>query len=261
MSLEDGPDHGEKTVIQDRPASMGNPAQAQARPAPGHDFHRREMAPPSLEQSFDEPPQRPAPLQRTKVERSRALESDEEDPNALRRDMKKLRRRQPKADSPTGGPPRRGGALANLISFDRAPGDTRVLNSPIVLGLVGTFVVLVIVSFVLWGAIARANARRVYDVAIDEFETGDFRNAIKGFDQFLVTNPTDPRSNKARVLRSFARVRQHTGTVGASWGNALSEARGMVEEVGRLDEYRDVSVDLAGELTKVAEGLADRARE
>ena len=135
------------------------------------------------------------------------------------------------------------------------------MGSPLVTGLVVIFGLLVVFSFGLWVMISRANALRQYNIAVADMEGGNFLNAIKEFDHFLISNPTDHRAGKAKVLLALSKVRQHTGSTGASWGNALIEARSMVDEVGQLEEYRDSSVDLAEELRKTAEGLADRAAD
>src|SRR5262249_36603671 len=95
--------------------------------------------------------------------------------------------------------------------------------------------------------------------AVEDMNGGDYANALRGFGRFLDSNPADERAGKARVLRALARVRQHTGQVGTSWGSALSEARAMVEEVGRTPEYHDSNMGLAEDLRKAAEGLADRS--
>ena len=64
------------------------------------------------------------------------------------------------------------------------------MASPLVIGLVVTFALLVVFSFVLWGMIARANAYPTVHVAVEDMEGGNFLNAIKGFDHFLASNPT-----------------------------------------------------------------------
>ncbi len=261
MSIEDGPDHGEKTVIREPPIGRDRPA----RPAPV-EFHRMEMAPPSLEEPEPASPGSPVreePLRRTRY-RSRAdLEAEEaadSGSGSLTGMMRKVRDQSAEFDLPPEATRKRFRRVGLPIpSFERAPGDDRVLTSPMVIGLIGTFAVLVLLSFLLWGMIVRANAYRQFNVATEDMEAGDYLNAIKGFDRFLAANPDDRRANKARVLRSLARVRQHTGSVGASWGNALLEARAMVEEVGTLEEYRDSSLDLAEDIRKAAEGLAERS--
>ncbi len=269
LSLEDGPDHGEKTVIQQAPSVLERSKSQPSKPA-GVDFHRMEMAPPSIEEPEPRPPAGPAreaPLKRTRYRRPGSSESPEEIPSGSSQSLGSLMRKtgtksaelelDPGADRGRSGLAGRFGVT--VPSFQRAPGDDRVLTSPMVIGLVVTFGVLVLFSVLLWGMIARANALRQFNVATEDMTAGDFPNAIRGFDHFLAANPDDRRADKARVLRALARVRQHTGNVGASWGNALQEARSMVQEVGSLEEYRDSSLDLAEDLRKAAEGLAERA--
>jgi outer membrane protein assembly factor BamB len=271
MSLEDGPDHGEKTVVREAPASTGP---ARSRPdrtdRPVADFLAMEMAPPSME-SPTEPPlhdKNPEQPLKRRAYRSPASIPSGEDDESLRPasaeafEMLRRRRGEESAALPTVDPVQE--AIADRIksivpSFQPAPGDDRVFSSPMVRGLALTFVILVIFSVVLWRGIARVTANRIYTLAVDDMNDGNFLNAIRGFGHFLDSSPDDQRAGKARVLRALARVRQHTGQVGTSWGSALTEARSMVEEVGQVPEYRDSNMELAEDLRKAAEGLADRS--
>jgi hypothetical protein len=273
LSLEDGPDHGEKTVVQEHPTARGS-----TRPEP--EYHRMEMAPPSTEAPAPRPPKEgtpESPFKRSKQRRSSDFDDVDE---AISGKEKGRKRRRGELSTPSalkggemsaempaygdevGTAPIARNAFRNLFgSFERAPGDDRVLNSPLVIGLAVTFMILVAFSFALWGTISRAIASNQYNAAAEDMAATNYTNAIKGFDAFLASNSTDKRASKARVLRALARVRQHTGDVGASWGNAVTEARKMVEEVGQTQEYRDSSLELADDLRKAAEGLADRAAE
>jgi outer membrane protein assembly factor BamB len=270
LSVEDGPDHGEKTVVREPPFASEPPLARQGRPKPA-DFARMEMAPPSVE-SPEPRPNPKDPFKRTKYQT--APDFDLDDPPKSRRSKRKtsltglLRKvgEQSAELKPSASPDNkklasRKGIGSLFRTFERAPGDDRVIGSPLVIGLVVTFGLLIVFSFALWGMISRANALHQYNVAVADMEEGNFLNAIKEFDHFLTSNPKDSRAGKAKVLRGLSKVRQHTGSVGASWGNALTEARAMVEEVGQSEEYRDSSVDLAEEIRKTIEGLADRAAE
>jgi outer membrane protein assembly factor BamB/TolA-binding protein len=274
LSIEDGPDHGEKTTIQETPKTTA-PAQSKAQAQPGKaaavDYHRMEMAPPSIEgpQPRDTPrsgsPENP--LKRSRYRKSSGLEVDDlvdlakdDDPETSTRKKRNTKEKPPEPDpQPARTTSRR--EFGFLRSFERAPGDDRVMGSPLVIGLGVSFVILVAISYSLYVWIGQVNAARQYNVATENMDSGNYLNAIKGFDNFLDSNPKDKRADKARVLRAFAKVHQHTGSVGTSWGAALSEARSMIDEVGSIPEYRDSSVDLAEELRKIAEGLADRAAE
>ena len=213
------------------------------------------MAPPSVEASVSGPgpnPVQAAPLPRIRRQARKKLDAYgdlqrmEDEPAASAFDKPAS---TPLADR----------LRAYVPSFQQAPGDDRVFTSPMVRGLAVAFLLLVVFSVVLYRGITRTLASRLYSVAVDDMEKGDFLNAIQDFGRFIAANPEDVRTPKARVFRALARVRQHTGKVGASWGTALTEAQAMVDEVGQTPEYRDANMDLAEDIRKAAEGLADRS--
>ncbi|MDR3633999.1 MAG: PQQ-binding-like beta-propeller repeat protein [Isosphaeraceae bacterium] len=152
------------------------------------------------------------------------------------------------------------GLVAAVSGKGRAPGEERILSSPVVIGLAGTLAVLVVVGFGLRAIIARTTATRLFNSAVESVDNGEYRTAIKRFDDFLAANPGDVRSGKARVLRALANVRQFTGATGASWSLALQAEREMVERVGKEEAYRDASTELAELVIRTGEELAERAR-
>jgi outer membrane protein assembly factor BamB len=270
LSVQDGPDHGQKTQYA-APLPTTAPGKPPAPPSPARaasEFAKMEMAPPSLEEAIDSKlRERPTgPLKRIKYGQrlewpGRAEGEGDEDPDGAAPSEAAMRHHTTGAASPA---PFDASALSRkkrglLGKLDRAPGDESVISSPLAIGLMVTLAALVVFSVMLWGMIARSNAQKQYAQAFDAYEATDYRNAARDFDRFLEANPREPRANKARVLRAMARVRQFTGDVGTSWSNALKEARGMVDEVGQLAEYRDANMDLAEQLRKIAEGLTERA--
>jgi outer membrane protein assembly factor BamB len=276
LSIEDGPEHGEKTTVQETPRTKPI-TKPQAYYQPGKpqpaDYHKMEMAPPSVEA----PPSREGPrsgspenpLKRSRRQKSSGLEAgdlaDLAEADGPEPSIKKKPKAKEKAaeldPTPAELTIKKPRTFGLFRTFDRAPGDDRIAGSPLIIGLAITFLILVGISYSLFSWIGQVNATKQYAVATEDMESGSYLNAIKGFDVFIAANPKDKRADKAKVLRAFAKVRQHTGSVGTSWGTALSEAQAMVDDVGDLPEYRDSSVDLAEELRKVAEGLADRAAE
>ncbi len=177
------------------------------------------------------------------------------------RSKERLEAAVPAAVATTKGKRHFGGwLLSRLLPTSDAPGEERVISSPMVVGLTITLAIFLIASFGLWKVIVKSSAQRQYTKAFDTLNEGDYRNAIKQLEQFLAAYPEDPRSAKASVYRSLAKVRQFTSNTGASWENALQAAQAMVSEVGDLEAYRDASTELAEQLVKTVEGLADRAR-
>lgn len=152
--------------------------------------------------------------------------------------------------------------LPGFLNFDQdAPGQEKILTSPLVIGLVSSLVILIILGVVLKSIITKTVATRLYQRAIESLDDGDYRNALLRFDQYLASNPSDPKStSQARVLRALANVRQYTSSTGASWTNALEAEREMLEKVAQEPAYRDSSSDLADEVIRTGEALADRAK-
>src|SRR5262249_4852579 len=141
-----------------------------------------------------------------------------------------------------------------------APGQEEVLSSPLVFGLFVVLVVLVLLGVALWGIIVRTAASQLYNNAVQNLEDGDYRTAIRRFDEFLRANPKDPRAGPARVPRAMANVRQFAWGAGASWSLALEAERAMVETVSKEPGYRDSAPELDELILKTGENLADRAR-
>lgn len=142
-----------------------------------------------------------------------------------------------------------------------APGREKIASSPLVIGLVVSLAVLVGMGFWLKSIITATIATRTYNRGKENFDDGDYRNSMREFDTFLERNPEDPRVGKARVLRAFANVRQYTSPDGGTWSNALEAAKEMLEQVGSEEEFRDERVDLAEQIIRIGEALADRARQ
>lgn len=244
LNLGQGAADAEPTRVQDRPA---------AAPPEAADWLRDiEVAPPSVEE--DRPAPRaasrpsetpPAPLPRKGFSRATlaagaASATIEASPKPTR-------------------VPRLIRSLRNLLGGDAAPGQERILSSPVVLGLAASIAMLVLLSLSLRGTIARRAADNQFKRALETFQDGDYLNATRQFAAFLERAPDDPRAGRARVLSALAGVRQFAAGSAPAWGEALSAAREMVRGVGDLPAFDDARADLAETLLGVTEGLADRA--
>ncbi len=139
-------------------------------------------------------------------------------------------------------------------------GQERIVSSPLVLGLVASLIVLVAMGYGLAAIIAATTATRAFNRGVQDYDDGDYSTAIRELDSFLEKNPEDPRGGKARVLMAMANVRQYVSVEGGTWTSALEASRRALDEVGGLEEFRDVRADLGELLIRVGEGLADRAR-
>ena len=142
-----------------------------------------------------------------------------------------------------------------------APDREEVFTSPLVFGLIVTFLVLVLVGFGLYGIIIRTSATRLFLQAREDLDVGDFRNAIARFDEFLAKNPEDVRVGEAKVHRAMANVRRYASASGASWSLALEAEKAMIDQVGAIPAFKDSSTELDEVVIKTGEALADRAKQ
>ncbi len=115
-------------------------------------------------------------------------------------------------------------------------------------------------GFWLRSIIAATAAERVFNRAMQDFEDGDYRTAMRDFDTFLSGNPKDARVGKARVLKALANVRQYISPNGSTWSSALGAAEEMLEQTAKYKEFADERTELAEVVIRIGEGLADRAR-
>jgi outer membrane protein assembly factor BamB len=141
-----------------------------------------------------------------------------------------------------------------------APGEERIISSPLVLGLVLSLGLLILLGMALRSIIAKTLADQRYNRAVEVMQDGDYRTAIRDFDEFLAAHPHDARAGKARVLRALANVRQYVSVSGGTWTTALEAAREMHDNLSQEPEFRDERPELAELVIKIGEGLADRAR-
>ncbi len=146
------------------------------------------------------------------------------------------------------------------VKGPQAPGQERIVSSPMVLGLVACVLVLVAMGAGLVAIINATAATRAFNQGVQNYDDGDYRTAIRDFNGFLAKNPEDPRIGKARVLRAMANVRQYVSVEGGTWTSALEASQQALDEVGGLEEFRDVRPDLGELLIRIGVGLADRAR-
>ncbi len=141
----------------------------------------------------------------------------------------------------------------------RAPGKERLVSSPLVLGLVVSLGLLVLMGLGLRSIINKNVADQRYNRAVEVMEDGDYRTAIRDFDDFIINHPDDLRAGKARVLRALANVRQYISVSGGTWSTALEAAREMNEKVASQPEYRDERPELAELVIRIGEEMAHRA--
>jgi outer membrane protein assembly factor BamB len=124
----------------------------------------------------------------------------------------------------------------------------------------GGLLLLVILGGVLLWALARGNADEMLQLATDDYRAGSYAQAINKFNVYLERFPNDSGAGTARVRIGMAKLHQITEER-ASWPAALQTANEVLADIGAEEALNEARGELAGILTKIAEGLAADARK
>ena len=141
-----------------------------------------------------------------------------------------------------------------------APGQEKLLSSPLIIGLAAILVFLGVMGYALSIIVAKNKADKQYYNANASFDEKNYRQALGQFDEFLVTNPQDLRAPRMKALRELSNIRQFTAPGTKSWNTALEAVQQALKTLGDDTAARDVRMDIAAEVLTCAEGLADTAK-
>lgn len=147
-----------------------------------------------------------------------------------------------------------------ILAKDQRPGQEKIVSSPLVLALVVAFALLIAAGIGLYSVISRSTAERQFNTSMDSYNEKSYLEALKGFDQFLTSNPHEARAGKARVKRAMASVQQYTSMGAANHTAALEAARDAYKKIVHEADFEDDRLNLAKLVLDTAIGLADRAK-
>lgn len=135
--------------------------------------------------------------------------------------------------SPTGGP------LGKFGVRPVRPGEQDVLRSPLVLGLGGGALALLLTAATLWFILGRETAERKFEAAQKALDSGLYTQAIEGFDVFLKDHPRHARAGEARAALGTARVDQAIAGSTPAWDRGLEALNQFIAQYKDTDEFQD----------------------
>ncbi|MEW4488113.1 PQQ-binding-like beta-propeller repeat protein [Thalassoglobus sp. JC818] len=115
-------------------------------------------------------------------------------------------------------------------SRQRRPGEEDPLRSPLVLGLAGGAVALMLTGAIFYFIAFRQTTQQEFDQAKAVYDEGKFQNAIAAFNEFILLHPRDELSVKAKELLGLARVRQQIESATPKFPEGLDELRLFIRE-------------------------------
>ena len=124
----------------------------------------------------------------------------------------------------------------------------------------GGLILLVLAGGLLYWLIGRGSGDEAFKLAEDDYNAGNYTQAIEKYNRFLETFASHPKAGLARVHRGLARMRQLT-TRPTDWTQTLVEVDGVLQEIRREREFPESRPELASILPRLAEGLIAQAQQ
>ncbi|RPI89036.1 MAG: hypothetical protein EHM42_03735, partial [Planctomycetaceae bacterium] len=120
----------------------------------------------------------------------------------------------------------------------RRPGEQELHRSPLVVGLTIGSLVLLLTAGTLWFVLGREFMQRKYDAARQQFESGQYAQAIEGFDKFVAEYPRHELAKQARVDSARARVEQSLSGAIPDWDAGLKTLNEFISQYRDSDDFQ-----------------------
>ena len=175
---------------------------------------------------------------------------------------------EPKAESktePTGAPkssPSAGNPRGwSRLASSKRPGEQDVLTSPLVLGLGGLALILLLAAGAIWLLIGREGSDRLFEAAEADRQSGRYAQAISGYEQFLLEYPGDRRNLDVQYALGLTRIERHSGGSSPDFSTAVAQFDEFVRnnrDSPRFDSLREPLREIAQEISLGASAAAIR---
>lgn len=141
------------------------------------------------------------------------------------------------------------------------PGEQDPLQSPVVLGLFGGTLVLLLVAGILWFIIGRQSSQKAFDAAQEKLDTGQYSQAIQLFEKFQDTYPTHKLLPQARIGQGKAAILQHITGGSPDWPKGLEELQNFIRNFKDQEEFEELKPELRRYAEEIAVGSAKTAAQ
>lgn len=120
------------------------------------------------------------------------------------------------------------------------PGEQDVFKSPLVLGLAGGTLGLLLITGIFWFLIGREQSNRMYDRAVDEMNGGQYTQSITSFERFIAQYPKHALRRQAELgLAKVAVLREISGATPA-WKRGLERLNDLIKAHRNDSDFADL---------------------
>ncbi len=168
---------------------------------------------------------------------------------------------QKPAEKTATGPSKLGKLSERLRPRAVRPGEQDVLQSPVVLGLFGGTLLLLLIGGILWFIIGRQGSQKAFDAAQTALDEGRYSQAIQLFDNFQILYPTHKLLPNARIGTGKAKVLQNITGGAPDWTKGLEELEFFIRDFKDEEEFEELKPDVKQYATEIAVGSAKTAAQ
>ena len=177
------------------------------------------------------------------MEALQSLDEDFED------DFTPLTRKTPKQKPTDGG----------LFGRPVRPGEEEVIKSPLVLGLTGGGLVLLLVTGIFWLLMSREQSNRLYDRAVAELNDGQFSQSITTFEQFIAQYPKHGSRRQADRGLERARIQKEISGTSPTWKRGLERMNELIKAHRNESDFSSLQSALFQYAEQISMGAAKSA--
>ncbi|WP_193378347.1 outer membrane protein assembly factor BamB family protein [Schlesneria paludicola] len=139
------------------------------------------------------------------------------------------------------------------------PGEQEVLKSPLVLGLSGGALVLLLVTGIFWFLINREQSNRLYDRALSEMNGGQYAQSISSFERFLAQYPNHGLHRHAVRGLTRAMIQKDISGAAPAWKPGLEKLNGLIKVHRNESDFSDLHSAIFQYAEQISMGAAKSA--
>lgn len=151
------------------------------------------------------------------------------------------------------------------------PGEEDPLRSPLVLGLGGGVIALLLIGLTFYFMIGRRSSQNLYQGAVDAQAAGQYGQAIQQYNEFLKLYPRHNSADAARLGLGKSQVEARISGSSPDWKEGLVEVEKFLKDNRERDDYEDYRTagleyaeriaSTASQVAKTSATGTDRRRE
>ncbi|MEI8018510.1 MAG: PQQ-binding-like beta-propeller repeat protein [Schlesneria sp.] len=146
-----------------------------------------------------------------------------------------------------------------LIGRPVRPGEQEILKSPLVLGLTGGGLVLLLVTGIFWFLISRETSNRLYDRAVAEMNDGQLTQSITTFERFIAQYPNHGLRRQADRGLAKAHIQKEISGASPTWKRGLEKLNELIKAHRNESDFSSLHPTLFQYAEQISMGAAKSA--